>query len=1062
MNASDKTSDSPRPSKANEVKVRWDGVLDVQSYAPYPQVRSLAHRLKVNDPDAINEAAEVMAGMVKDISRSTAGSVLVPIPNSTGRAVYTKALAEKIAERTGLQFIDALECKPHKQLYDKKSQSGNEGLRPMKFNVIGEIPEGKHVILVDNVLDTGTTAMSAFKQLKGNASLLVLGSTTNYKKYNYPIRVSISTERQPSEVSTIILGNKPINNMDQTEDRKRQEQILQEEQHSEEEKKRQEQEQQAEQQKKEQEKKKDKEAVTASRMLLQSTLLMTAIAMAKDSMGDKKVPQSRQGAWLNPGFKAAPSLLGTKMPISGFNAVMMSLHSDANGFKTNVYTTYENAKKEGMSVMGGQKGLPFNWYQYDSYVNKYNVNDVIDKTVFDQLSPQDKELFKVRQEKTMRSVHNIDQTIMPYESKEAYEKILAENGVSVTDKTEQQDKTDKQEEVPEEKSEDTLSPILRQFYDLKSKHPDAILLFRVGDFYETYSKDAEATAKTLGITLTRHNTQKDKDKRPLYMAGFPHHALDTYLPRLIRAGHRVAICDQLELPKQSKNQTKRSITEMVTPNGHPNQSAPVDPYEAKAREVNTKVEQLVKAMKDAGLKVVPSIYSHSTYHADTDIMEVLPEPKSYTNKGFGYLNKVSERANEILREAVAYTGTSERLNRASRANMLPESNERYERLVQEVTAGSLMLKMGLSAKISKNNLDNIDFWQRELKEDPKLLDRLERDVNNAIEVLDKISKGQQVDYAVIRGDSNMDTLQPRSYSIASELARLPDINTREVVVVRDSKTNSAAVILPKGASMDFDNELPGLSKQRIISALRREGVGDITFYNAGGALGLNQPNDFFKGKTAEVVKLRNWNLVTTSKIDMKAELARTVKPELKSVSLQKVPEGQHQGRYALVIRPVEGETVTILPEKNDVTRFFHAVKEGNSSEVKEELGQKYIAIAQQHPELRMGDVFMPKVADGVDLKRINRVSLVEDKNDKSKYMVAQIDGMSYRKKITAEQWSSMFYVDDKNEYKVRLAASLLGAEIRQVDNNRLQFEEQGDQVQAEAQNDASPRRGFHR
>ena len=177
---------------------------------------------------------------------------------------------------------------------------------------------------------------------------------------------------------------------------------------------------QKEQEKKEQEKKKDKEAVTASKMLLQSTLLMTAIAMAKDSMGDKKVPQSRQGAWLNTGFKAAPSLLGTKMPISGFNAVMMSLHSDANGFKTNVYTTYENAKKEGVSVMGGQKGLPFNWYQYDSYVNKYNVNDVIDKTVFDQLSPQDKELFKVRQEKTMRSVHNIDQTIMPYESKEAY------------------------------------------------------------------------------------------------------------------------------------------------------------------------------------------------------------------------------------------------------------------------------------------------------------------------------------------------------------------------------------------------------------------------------------------------------------------------------------------------------------------------------------------------------------------------------------------------------------------------------------------------------------------
>lgn len=107
-----------------------------------------------------------------------------------------------------------------------------------------------------------------------------------------------------------------------------------------------------------------------------------------------------------------------------------------------------------------------------------------------------------------------------------------------------------------------LSPMLKQFYDLKKKHPDALLLFRCGDFYETYQKDAEKAAKVLGITLTRSTNTKDKDGKPLAMAGFPYHALDTYLPKLIRAGERVAICDQIEAPKQT---TKRGITEVIAP-----------------------------------------------------------------------------------------------------------------------------------------------------------------------------------------------------------------------------------------------------------------------------------------------------------------------------------------------------------------------------------------------------------------------------------------------------------------------------------------------------------------
>ena len=111
-------------------------------------------------------------------------------------------------------------------------------------------------------------------------------------------------------------------------------------------------------------------------------------------------------------------------------------------------------------------------------------------------------------------------------------------------------------------NEVVLTPMMKQYFDLKAKHPDAIMLFRCGDFYETYSEDAVAAAEILGITLTKRANGQSKT---VEMAGFPHHALDTYLPKLIRAGRRVAICDQLEDPKTTKKLVKRGITELVTP-----------------------------------------------------------------------------------------------------------------------------------------------------------------------------------------------------------------------------------------------------------------------------------------------------------------------------------------------------------------------------------------------------------------------------------------------------------------------------------------------------------------
>src|SRR5919106_3876613 len=112
------------------------------------------------------------------------------------------------------------------------------------------------------------------------------------------------------------------------------------------------------------------------------------------------------------------------------------------------------------------------------------------------------------------------------------------------------------------KSESKETPLMIQHNAIKAKYPDAILLFRVGDFYETFGPDAIIASQVLGITLTKRNNGSASSSE---LAGFPHHALDTYLHKLVKAGYRVAVCDQLEDPKLAKGVVKRGVTEMVTP-----------------------------------------------------------------------------------------------------------------------------------------------------------------------------------------------------------------------------------------------------------------------------------------------------------------------------------------------------------------------------------------------------------------------------------------------------------------------------------------------------------------
>lgn len=174
----------------------------------------------------------------------------------------------------------------------------------------------------------------------------------------------------------------------------------------------------------------------------------------------------------------------------------------------------------------------------------------------------------------------------------------------------------------EKKSSLTNTPLMQQYQEMKKKHPDAVLLFRVGDFYEIFGKDAVTASEILGITLTRRANGRDKH---IELAGFPHHALDTYLPKLVRAGQRVAICEQLEDPKLKKTPTQK-VVETVTPNQPPKQEPKVEPKAEQKPEPAKEIE--TDGAPDYNDNPDPRLFAYNLFGELEPIGKPKPQPKS--------------------------------------------------------------------------------------------------------------------------------------------------------------------------------------------------------------------------------------------------------------------------------------------------------------------------------------------------------------------------------------------------------------------------------------------------
>lgn len=725
---------------------------------------------------------------------------------------------------------------------------------------------------------------------------------------------------------------------------------------------------QADKEKQQQESKKDEDK--PSKGVAHAAILLGALAAAK----------ANDGVWMNKESKSNAEFIFAHTPVTAYNNIMMNLQSDQKGYRTNVFTSFNNAQKNGVAVKQGEKATPFNWTQWD-YQNLTDKNDIISNKEYEKLSDEEKKMYGKHASRLTQYIYNIDQTTYPAVGGDQFVTLLKEKGAQ-----------------QESLKPSTSASFLKQFDEIKAKHPDVIVIMRKDDSYEIYKSDAKKAAEATHLPVTKQEIEGKK----IDTVSFSHTMLDVHLPNIIRAGHRVAVCDQLEDPKLVKS----------VPEGKAVLDRAYSTAKAVAKQEGIKYER-VMVIQDA------------KYDKTDDKIEV----SGMIDKSVGSERLAAlQKANDIYRAVVAATGTENRLDRSGRNSLLPEDDAKHEKLVQELAAGVLMARQGLPATLSKESQKLIPYWERELKENPKMVGVIERDVNNAVETIDNLIANRKVDYKAIRGQlpPKMITDKAENYSLAADLAKLPSIDTKEVVVIRDRKANKVDVILPAGASVEANNEVPGMRKDRISIALKKEGFNEVKFYNAGGSLGLNKPNTYFEGKDVSLNQLKQYQLVNHKTIEVAQQPKQENKVEIEHFRAIK----DDYGRWAFYIKPKNEPQFSVYPPKEHMNKYFSVRNTPDEKTTRAALANKWYEVAKQFPDVRV-DIINPHPAKDIDMSRIVNPTITKSAQDpKVKLVFATIDGERHHAPVNETQWQRMWLADNMAEYKKAVAAVVFEPVLR--------------------------------
>lgn len=716
-----------------------------------------------------------------------------------------------------------------------------------------------------------------------------------------------------------------------------------------------------EKEKQESQKKDDSSTKIITAAFLRASLLSTALLSAKDN----------NRVWLNADAKTAPSFYKTNWEISPYNQLFMSLNSDKNGYATNVYTTFKH--EDSIAIKKGSQSLPYSWTDWSMYKSKGSDPKLITANQYENLPPSEKELYRKEPVKFDRKVFNIDQSLLKETDRKSYNALLGDNITHLNDK-----------QILA--SSDGVSFIHDDYAKFRNSHPNHIAITQLMGNYAVIGRDSKYIQKLNIDNVELSHIIRGKDRMPY--ADIKSKDLDAAIKAIVSSGKKVAIWN----PSQSLN-LPNAIQKIVS-----NAETTLDSFS-----------------KNTGIKVQKSLTQPTSYDKETDTI-ILNNKKS-VNPG-NELRTAVENINAIYFAISQSVANNKRLDISNQFSMPEKDIESVKQLIATLSAGVLSLKQAHPAVLSDQvSHESVESWAQDIKNDPHLLSSLERNVNNTVNTIEKLIKGEQVDYAAINGKSLHD--KTKSFNYVSELNEIAKTDPMSAVIIRDKNNASTSVILSTGIETVSENGV--LNNNKFRQALLQQGDKDIKFYQSGGTLGLNKDDSFFKDKIMQIVSFNGKDILPQQDLHIN-DHSQNVSHSFEDVSAVK----DDNNRWHLYIKEKGQPYFIIQPDKSDLSRLFEAFKSHDQQSIydaKTSLGEKYINLAQSHPELKV-DFLMPKVPSQ-DIARIQRAGITRDAQDRNKYLIfATIDGKNYLQEISREDFRRMWKVDNMQSYKNALAAKI--------------------------------------
>ena len=733
------------------------------------------------------------------------------------------------------------------------------------------------------------------------------------------------------------------------------------------------------------------------------------------------------GYWLNASGRMAPRFYPKGPEVSPFNALILGMHADRGGYKTARYFSFNEAKKHGEAVLQGEKGVPFHWYKWEKYVNRNDPSDTMSREDYLQLDKEERKQYKGVRNREIRILFNVDQTTLPDSIPETYRALLESHG-GINDRG-----------------------------NLKAEERQ---LRNAVNHFVAQIKENLVPIRKDGTGTPRYDTAKDA----VYMPDQKHFSsYPDYVQELVRqvasaTGHRQRLAREGMVMQGGKAPSEDAVK-----------------YERLVAELAAGVK-----MMDFGLPAKMSAESLPLVEYWTQELQenptLLEAIETDVNNAVEVMRK-AERGEKIeYATLLDHKRTTE-----LREKQKPQVDSRESAILIDIIrkGGMGVDSRNFASPAEKQTFlekFNLGFYDKKVEE--ALLKVHDEDP----EVME-IAFTEAVHYGTQMAESCKEYMPAEwntkgSYTVSDSLKGIPDRSTKEMVIVCDKQTGIVDVVLPAGAlegghvvlsdgdkrpycltpdevmnaqersergAKAVTNNLPGFSKTRIESALRAQGATFVRFFNKDGLLGFRPDDSYFEGKEVTTAKLEGKELRTLSYIDVSEAVENATSVQFDRIQMLR----DDDGRWALYLKP-QGETsFSVYPDKEDVNRFFTTIKQGQqeaSAEVRHDLANKYYALAQNRPELKV-DLFADP-AENADLSKIKRVNIFRTKDERI-LCAPVIDGIEkvQPRLVTPQQWQRMWAAEDMAEYKTCLAAKLF-ADVLQQANAQAQSQEshQGEQT----------------